>query len=165
MKIIVFSDSHGDVDSMVRIVEKIRPDMIIHLGDNIKDAVGLEKACPGPDIRIVKGNTDYQTAVPTEKAIDIQGRRIFFAHGHEYGVRNTTSAIYKKGRSVNADIVLFGHTHIPYLKTKNGITLMNPGKVGRAARGMREASFGLIKLDEGICCDILPVSNPESGNC
>ena len=41
MKILIFSDSHGDVDIMRDIVEKEKPDMIIHLGDSIKDAEKL----------------------------------------------------------------------------------------------------------------------------
>lgn len=39
MKIVIFSDSHHDIGSMVKVVDSLKPDMIIHLGDNITDAV------------------------------------------------------------------------------------------------------------------------------
>ena len=43
MKIVVFSDSHRDIAPMVDVVEIMKPDMIIHLGDHIYDAVELER--------------------------------------------------------------------------------------------------------------------------
>ena len=38
MKYLVLSDSHGNVDNMVRAVEREKPDGIIHLGDCWRDA-------------------------------------------------------------------------------------------------------------------------------
>ena len=46
MKILVLSDSHGDVDSMVEVVTKERPDAIFHLGDLIGDAQELHNEFP-----------------------------------------------------------------------------------------------------------------------
>lgn len=161
MKIIVFSDSHGDVDSMVTVVQKTQPDIIIHLGDNTKDAIQLSKIYKNKEILIVRGNTDYGTAISVEKTIEVKGRKIFFTHGHRYGVSSGMHTIYYRGREEDADIVLFGHTHIPYLENKQGITLMNPGKAGINARGLNEASFGLIKIGKEIYYEVLPISNLE----
>ena len=37
MKVVIFSDSHGDVEIMVQVIEKEKPEMIIHLGDGKAD--------------------------------------------------------------------------------------------------------------------------------
>ena len=46
MKYLVLSDSHGNVDNMVRAVEREKPDGIIHLGDCWRDAEELNELFP-----------------------------------------------------------------------------------------------------------------------
>ena len=46
MKIVIFSDSHGDAETMCGVVEKENPDMIIYLGDGIADAEQLNEKYP-----------------------------------------------------------------------------------------------------------------------
>lgn len=49
MKILVFSDSHGNEDNMIRAVERERPftlDAIVHLGDGWRDAEALHRLYP-----------------------------------------------------------------------------------------------------------------------
>ena len=46
MKYLVLSDSHGNVDNMVRAVELTKPDGIIHLGDGWRDAEELHTLYP-----------------------------------------------------------------------------------------------------------------------
>ncbi|MBN2557681.1 MAG: YfcE family phosphodiesterase [Clostridia bacterium] len=166
MKIIVFSDSHRDLDAMRAAVDETSPGMIIHLGDHIDDAAALEMLFPDIPLESVRGNTDLWSPGPGEKILEIDGIRIFMTHGDMYDVRNGTSAILAEGIRRKAGIVLFGHTHNPYLKTKKGIVLMNPGKAGRRARGMSEPSFGIIETDGGIRCGITRLQDiiGRSGN-
>lgn len=46
MKYLVLSDSHGNVDNMVRAVELVKPHGIIHLGDGWRDAEELRELFP-----------------------------------------------------------------------------------------------------------------------
>ena len=46
MKILVFSDSHGNVQNMEQAVRSDRPDYILHLGDVNSDARALGKLFP-----------------------------------------------------------------------------------------------------------------------
>ena len=45
-KILVLSDSHGNVNNMVTAVSRLHPDMIIHLGDCWADAEQLHRKFP-----------------------------------------------------------------------------------------------------------------------
>ena len=47
-------------------------------------------------------------------------------------------------RQQNADIALFGHTHVPYTEYDNGLWIMNPGALRRF-----ELSYGLIDIQKG----------------
>ena len=47
MRILVLSDSHGNVDAMVRCVEFAQPDAVLHLGDCLSDAEALHRELQG----------------------------------------------------------------------------------------------------------------------
>ena len=42
MTILVLSDSHGNVGNMIRAVEQVQPDQVLHLGDCQRDLTALE---------------------------------------------------------------------------------------------------------------------------
>lgn len=154
MKIIVFSDSHEDIEPMINVVKAMSPDMIIHLGDHVSDAVELERQFLSIPFEYVSGNCDLNSHVQSSKTLNIKNRTIFISHGDEYGVRSGTSGIIKEGKRQGADIILFGHTHQPVIKNKHGIILMNPGRIGRHARGFWQASFGILNIAESIDASI-----------
>ena len=158
MKIIVFSDSHNDIETMEKVSMAMKPDMILHLGDHCTDGIELEQRIGNITVIVVKGNCDLWTAVSEERMLDLDGCRIFMTHGHEYGVRNGYSTIIEEGRKREAHIILCGHTHIPRIIKKSDICLMNPGAVGEFARGPFKPSFGIINTDDMRRCSIEKVS-------
>lgn len=42
-RVLVLSDSHGNVGNMIRAVKREEPDMILHLGDCVVDADALDR--------------------------------------------------------------------------------------------------------------------------
>ena len=59
MKYLVLSDSHGNVDNMVRAVELVKPHGIIHLGDGWRDVEELRELFPSLPLEQVPGNCDF----------------------------------------------------------------------------------------------------------
>ena len=55
-RILVLSDSHGNVDNMIEAVNNTEPDRIIHLGDCFADARKLHKKFPEIPMAQVPGN-------------------------------------------------------------------------------------------------------------
>ena len=142
-KIFVFSDSHGDVDDMCRIIMAGAPDLVIHLGDYVSDCDELRRRFPDIQIANVRGNCDYRSAVPELRRLNIEGKSIFAAHGHVYNVKSGYTRICYAAMEADADILLFGHTHIPYRDTGLGMEIMNPGSIGKGAH----PSYGVITID------------------
>lgn len=142
-KILVFSDSHGEVESMVRIIESANPDIVIHLGDYTSDCDQLCKRFPKLKITGVRGNCDYRSAVPELRKLYVDGKLIFAAHGHVYNVKSGYTRICYAAMEADADILLFGHTHIAHRDTGLGMEIMNPGSIGRGAH----PSYGVIIVD------------------
>ncbi len=143
MRILVFSDTHCSIEPCIKTINNIiGVDMIIHAGDHDSDARALEKLFPRIPIKYVKGNCDMSNS-PSELLIEIDGKKIFLTHGHLYKVKYEYNyeTIKKKGLSVGADIVVFGHTHIPYCENFGNILLLNPGSTKTSKK------FGVIEIE------------------
>ena len=84
-RVLVLSDSHGNVGNMIRAVKREEPDMILHLGDCVVDADALRREFPHITMVNVPGNCDFSRG-DTERLIDIDGYKVLMCHGHTYGV-------------------------------------------------------------------------------
>ncbi len=144
MNILVFSDSHSDIKSMVHAVENNHPDMIIHLGDNYNDAQILKAKFPEIPLQNVVGNCDLENA-RTVKTFDIDSIKFLITHGHLYGVKSRMDKLIKKGRQEQADIVLFGHTHKAYIRKEDGMWVINPGIINKISK----SSYAQIIIQNG----------------
>ena len=89
MKILVLSDSHGNISNMLRAVEAESPRMIFHLGDCWRDAERLLDLVPDIPLCQVPGNCDYRSAEPTEQLLCLEDKRILLCHGHTYSVKQS----------------------------------------------------------------------------
>ena len=87
MKYLVLSDSHGNVDNMVRAVEREKPDGIIHLGDCWRDAEELHELFPRLPLEQVPGNCDFGRFEALERVLILDDHRVLIAHGHTMGVK------------------------------------------------------------------------------
>ncbi len=152
----MFSDSHRDTDSMKSVVSKEKPNMIIHLGDNLTDAQNIKELFPDTKIAYVRGNTDFNEDYISENHLMIEERLFFITHGHRYNVKWSKKEIKQKGIDDNADVVLFGHTHEPYVKCYKGIWFLNPGSIGRRFIRKTSGTYGVIDINsDKLVCNIV----------
>ncbi len=143
MRIGVFSDSHGDVSAAKRFFDRLAPlDSLFHLGDYAADGEKLSKlfSCP---VYAVRGNCDYRSDQPLERIVDLGGKRFLLLHGHQYYYAD---AMLYRAEEVHADMVLYGHTHVPDLSADGPRLILNPGSLSRP-RGGSVDSCALILLD------------------
>lgn len=126
MKILVVSDTHGSYYSPVKILEESGADMLIHLGDEINDALTLELIVDVPVLK-VPGNCDHGAREPRELLESIAGKLFFITHGDAYRVKAGLEKLAEQAKKVNAAVALFGHTHKPVIVQQDGVLLINPG--------------------------------------
>ena len=157
MRIIVASDSHGKVSPLERIIENMKPDVFIFCGDGTADVENLEYIYTDVQFHYVKGNCDFGN-YPISKEIKVGSKRIYFAHGHTYSVKNDDFEIFSEAKRRGVDILLYGHTHNPFVETRNGIVVMNPGSVARPNFGA--PTFGVIDfVGKNMLADIRELKN------
>ena len=147
MKFIVFSDSHGVSDNMLRAVRLERPDLCFFLGDGENDLRALNRRFPGLPVNAVRGNCDVLSTLPKAMVCAAGGLKIFMTHGHLYEVKHDPiyRTLCEAALEADADVLLFGHTHEPFRDSSMGMQLLNPGSIGPTTR----PSYGLITVDGG----------------
>ena len=146
MRILVLSDSHENIENMALAVNKTQPELILHLGDYVRDGEELKNLFPDIPLIQVKGNCDaYDVChAPLWRVYEADGYRIFFTHGHYYRVKYDLLHLCYAAEEQNAELVLFGHTHIPLSEKRGAMTLLNPGSIGTG----RHPSYALIETSE-----------------
>ena len=162
MKILVLSDSHSGLSFMRRCIRAVKPDVMIHLGDHFDD--GEAMALENPHIRIhqVPGNCDKYRMMryePEIRCYPVGGVMMYMTHGHLHNVKMDRYKLLLEARKMNAQAVLYGHTHIADChREEDGLWVMNPGACGSTG-----GSVGLIEVRDGsICeCKILHLSDLE----
>ena len=130
MRIAVFSDSHGDVSPMESVLSGGGFDLVIHLGDYVRDAASLQKKFPRIPFRVVRGNGDMGAVMtPLKDVFMLEGVRVYMTHGHELAVKQGLEPLIFRAKTANARLVLFGHTHRALLQENETLTILNPGPV------------------------------------
>jgi uncharacterized protein len=152
----VISDTHGDKHNIDKIIPKLeKAEVLIHLGDYHRDLSGIENKFKGKIIG-VKGNCDFAMGLESETLEIIEGKRFFITHGHRYDVKYGIHRLQYRAEELEADIVLYGHTHISSVEYEGGIWFINPGSVGEARDAFE--SFALIEIsDNGVNPTIVEV--------
>lgn len=151
MKLLVISDTHGNLDWMQLAVRQEDPDFLIHLGDYTADAEYLKKKYPKLPILSVRGNCDWDDFQTREEALASYGGVCILAvHGHRYGVKNSLLRLLFAAKERAVQIALFGHTHCSYCENKDGLWMMNPGACSGAY-----PTYGVIQIvDSAAVCSI-----------
>ena len=149
MKVLIVSDTHGGHGSLDMAIEKEEPfDMLLHLGDveGGDDYIEAVVDCP---VHIVKGNNDFFAQLPSDKEIKLDGHRVFMTHGHGYYVSMGEEHLLREARLRQADIALYGHTHRPSIREKEGVLIMNPGSLRYPRQEGRRPSYIVMEISRG----------------
>lgn len=166
MTFLILSDSHGrsDLVSEVLSLHK-RCDGVIFLGDGIRDVsysdcvenggfyVGVRGNCDGIFQRII----DYEYS--DELLLNLSEYTVIMMHGHLHGVKSGLDRAITYASKKGANVLLYGHTHLPFEKyypegtVINGYTLpramwaFNPGSLGSSTDGKHH--YGIMGIRNG----------------
>ena len=133
MRILVISDTHGNYPLALRAADMAEPlDAVIHLGDGADDAALLAQVL---EIQVVQvaGNCDLNPDAPGELLWECEGKRLLLTHGDRYGVKSGICRLEQRAVEAGADVVLFGHTHLPLITTLSGVLFVNPGTLMKSS--------------------------------
>lgn len=148
MRILIISDTHGRHKGVDKIWDEVGAvDMLIHLGDveGGEEYLNAVFDCPK---HIIQGNNDFFSDLPEEEEFQLGPYKVLITHGHNYYVSVGLERLVQRAHAAGADIVMFGHTHRPYLARKSDIIFLNPGSVTYPRQEGRKGSYILMELDD-----------------
>ena len=111
MRLVAFSDSHGQFDPLYQIVcmQKAHTDLFLHLGDGAREVEDLQFAFPGLPILAVRGNCDYGSTLPLSRTLSLNP------------VSYTHLDVYKRQSSImtfSSSSVMVGSSSSSFLLTR-----------------------------------------------
>ncbi|SDA19552.1 hypothetical protein SAMN02910447_01596 [Ruminococcus sp. YE71] len=153
MRLIVFSDTHGDFHAAREIIERNQQVYtFLFLGDGEKDIDKLRIVYPEKQILNVAGNCDYNSFTPDSDLYNAGKVKVFYTHGHRFHVRSDLDELIEKGKSLGAQVILFGHTHERFYQYRNGIHILNPGSAAMPRDGLPPCYAFVDITPSGILC-------------
>jgi predicted phosphodiesterase len=188
MRIVIFSDVHGNVVALEAVLKEIgraaAPDVLFVAGDLVllgprpAEALALLRSLSGA--RFVKGNTDqylidraddepevdfararltpaeidFVRDLPFEQRLEVApGRELLVVHANP---RDMEGAIMPDSadelirpwfEGVTAEVVAFGHYHVPFVRRLDGRTLVDVASVSLSRDGDQRAVYAVLTFD------------------
>jgi len=145
----VLSDTHGKISPHVfQIFEGVQ--RIYHCGDIGARALALELEAVAP-LRAVAGNMDsWELAhlFPENLVEKAEFGTVVLSHGTRYSHSNSRIAqgLFSLFAAENPRVILFGHSHEPYLEEIAGTLFLNPGSVSLPHSG-KPGTVALLEYD------------------
>jgi putative phosphoesterase len=123
----------------------VRADLVLHAGDLMDPALLDELALYAP-VKVVRGNLDPPALdLPETLEFELGGVRV--AMVHDSGRKQGRRARLRR-RFPDARVIVFGHSHIPYLEDQDNLMLLNPGSPTDRRRQPHH-TFALLRAEEG----------------
>ena len=134
--LVVVADTHSKPDARaLPLIAGLAPDVLLHAGD-IGDLAVLETLAPlSPEMVVVRGNIDTAAPdIPEMVTIALHRRgsevlRLLLLHIAVYGPRLLANA-RRAAIDARAEVVVCGHSHVPFIGRDRGLAIFNPGSVG-----------------------------------
>jgi putative phosphoesterase len=100
-----------------------------------------------------QANKDYLRTLPFDLRFAVGDARVHLVHGsprkvNEYLFEDKPARLYERLASAEeADVLVFGHTHKPWVHEFGGVLFVNCGSVGKPKDGDPRAAFALLEAD------------------
>ena len=97
---------------------------------------------------MVSGNNDYNLDLPAQDIFNIGDYEVLVVHGHTFYVYRGVERLKQYALQNNIDIVMFGHTHKPYIEIDEDVTILNPGSVSYPRQPDHMPTFLIMEIDD-----------------
>ncbi|NOK60581.1 MAG: Diadenosine tetraphosphatase ApaH/serine/threonine protein phosphatase, PP2A family [Chloroflexi bacterium AL-W] len=188
MRVVVFSDVHGNVVALEAVLDAIRqdaaPDALFMAGDlallGPRPAESLALLRSLDDTRFVMGNTDkyildrgvhteeidftrsllsiddlnFMESLPFEQRLEVApGHELLVVHANPRDLEepikpgSADAVIRPLFEGVTADVVAFGHYHVPFVRQLDGWLLVDVASVGMPRDNDQRAVYVILTWD------------------
>jgi len=167
-KIICLGDLVGYAPYPNEVIDLIKEKNILAIQGNYDESTGEELMVCGCDYEsqketenankslfwtqeeVSEENKKWLAELPKEKKIEIEGWNLYLVHGSP---RKNNEYLYADSKEVKEiaknfefDVLLSGHTHLPYFKVINEKYIVNAGSAGKPKHGNPRATYVILDI-------------------
>jgi putative phosphoesterase len=167
-------DLVGYADYPNQVIELIRRRHIPTIMGNYDDGVGFDKeecgcAYTDKEMRrlghlslqwskehVTAENKAYLRGLPSSIRLNFQHKRFLLVHGsprriNEYVYEDRAAkSLSRIAQAADADVLVMGHTHLPYVKEVDGVLFVNDGSVGKPKDGDARAAYAIYDIGDEL---------------
>ena len=162
VRVVVLADTHAPRRWRVcppQVAAHLRADLILHAGDVCVASVLTELSEYAPLVAVLGNNDGPDVAgwgAGQTAELDLDGLSV--AMVHDSGAA-TGRIVRMRRRFPGADLVVFGHSHIPLDQSAGDLRIFNPGSPTDRRR-QPHGTLGLLRIDSGRLtqASIVPVT-------
>jgi putative phosphoesterase len=98
---------------------------------------------------------DFMRGLPFDLRLELGNERVRLVHGsprkvNEYLFADKPARTFERiAAGADCDVLVFGHTHQPWINEYGGVLFVNCGSVGKPKDGDPRAAFAVLELDAG----------------
>ena len=163
MRVVVLADTHAPrrwKSCPPRVARHLRQaDVILHAGD-VCTAEVLDELAQYAPVHAIRGNNDGPDVAAWGAAetaqLDLDGLRVAMLHDSGQAAGRLRRM---RRRFPRADLVVFGHSHIPLDQSGEGVRVFNPGSPTDRRR-QPHGTLGVLRIAAGVLAEavIVPVT-------
>lgn len=141
------------------VIDVLRNEGVISIKGNHDKAIteeAFDRSNPGDFVlwwnfdKLNSENKEFLINLPEVLEITVKGISMKMVHGspesiEEY-IREGSEEVSKYISTLENDILLCGHTHLPYIYEKQGKYILNTGSVGKPKMGKPLSSYVLVEI-------------------
>jgi putative phosphoesterase len=97
---------------------------------------------------------DFMRGMPFDLRFELGSQRVRLVHGssrkvNEYLFEDKPARTFERiAAGADCDVLVFGHTHKPWIHEYGGVLFINCGSVGKPKDGDPRAGFAILELDD-----------------
>ncbi len=101
---------------------------------------------------------EWMRALPFDLRFEVGAARVHLVHGsprklNEYLFEDKPARLYERLASTeDADALVFGHTHRPWVREHGGVLFVNCGSIGKPKDGDPRGAFAVLDASSGELC-------------
>jgi putative phosphoesterase len=157
-----------------QVIELVRGRHIPTIMGNYDDGVGFDKdecGCAYTDDemrrlglvsvewskqQVTADNKAYLRHLLSDIRLNFHGRRLRLLHGsprriNEYVYEDRAAkSLSRIAQAADADVLVMGHTHLPYVKEVDGVLFVNDGSVGKPKDGDTRAAYAIFDIGDEL---------------
>lgn len=183
-KLVCLGDLVGYGPRPNMVIEHIRDSQVPTIMGNYDDGVGYERGDCGcaytaevdklngqasidwTTSKVTAANKEFLRSLHPRIIKTIEGYRFLFIHGsprriNEYLYEDRReSSLRRLLEPLDVDVMLCGHTHLPYHRVLDGVHVVNDGSVGKPKDGDPRACYAGFTLYGGVEVEFIRVPYP-----